>query len=226
MWIGNTLDHGLPVRPAPRKVGCDSSSLSYTCSLILLNQICVWICSVSAAVSRGGCRESFLPDRYHSSLLELKCCSCKERHATARVGGAPACCHSPGASFTVVEGFLAATVPDPTQVPSAAAGSWQLSAPPTLPQFRNPLCPSHYRILLPTVQAPELLGTRTAHFSNSALHNAAKGSNESPLILSEDHISLLSLSSIIFPPCSAKPSLDTIETGAGNPNTLLMQPKS
>lgn len=142
-------------------------------------------------------------------------------------GGAPACCRSPGASFTGGGEYLAATAPDPTQVPSAAAGSWRLPAPPdAAPVQEAPLsCPPHYRILLPIVQAPELLGTRAAHSSDSALHNTSKASNKS-LPICQKTISLLSLSSIIFPPCSDKPSLNTTETGAGNPKTLLMQPKS
>lgn len=149
-------------------------SLSLIHTLILLNQNCVWTgTSVWAAVSAVVDAEKsrgFLPDRYHCSLVELaglKCCSCTKSHATAGLF----------ATLEVLQlavipqelplqlwgGVLAATAPDSTQVPSAAAGPWWLSAPPILAQFRKSLCPPHYRILLPTVQAPELLTSATQH---------------------------------------------------------------
>lgn len=101
-------------KKAPRKAGCDSSSLSHTNSRIPLNWSCVWtgssVWAALSAVVEAKKGHGFLTDRYDRSLVELagvKCCSCTKSHATG------------------VGGFLAATAPNPIQVPSA----WQLSAP-------------------------------------------------------------------------------------------------
>lgn len=80
---------------------------------------------------------------------------------------------------------LLPTPPRSHQPLRAPGGSrLRLSAPPDVaPVQEAPLsCPPHYRILLPIVQAPELLGTRAAHSSDTALHNTSKASNKSLLI--------------------------------------------
>lgn len=78
----------------------------------------------------------FLPDRYHCSLVELaglKCPSYTKCQATACVFAmleVLLLAAVPQELLSQVGGeYLAATAPDPTQVPSAAAGSWRLSAP-------------------------------------------------------------------------------------------------
>lgn len=190
MWIGNPLDpvSCLPVRPVPRKLGCNSSSLSHTHSLTPLNWSCVWIGSSVWQLCQpwwmqrkamAFCQRdttapwwswqgsSAVPAQkvtpWHICLLYWRCsCLLPFSRSFYRCGGSSwlPLLLTPSRSHQLLEALSSLM----------------------LPQCRNPFCPPHCRILLPTVQALELLSTRTAHFSNSALHDTAKASDKSLLI--------------------------------------------
>lgn len=145
--------------------------------------------------------------------------------SVCHVGSAPACCHSPGASFTGVGGgglacHCSGLRPDPI---SGCGLLVALGSPDTAPVQEAPLS-TPLQDSAADCADPALLSTRTAHFSDSALHDTSKASNKSLLICQNSLYRYLHSPQLFF--LLAVTTLESTETGAGNPKPLLMQPKS